>query len=587
MGSQVTNPTHALSFGSIPDLVNRTAHPAGYWFDTMSDESDFGSPQPVEVAIRQLLDGSVTEITGHDNREIVLRVNVCANDAASLAAGELALAAEVGGRNVLAWTPPQPGATTSYFDVVSSSLESVTDMPRELMTMRVYRLHLTCLPFARPADLTLTEALSDGTDPGTATTTVLDSCSATTGWTGTDGVFLGDGAGGGPTGTVTTDTTGPRDKNVTLYLERTFSPTVVPGPYLRVKAGTFEGSLVGDFKASADGVSLSLVSKNGSTRYYAAPTTAVAKIRITATVKASSGGTSSFAFAGIYVDELAMVNVDPSVGTPRQLSRSLTVGGSARTQGSLAIEHQTSTLGTVLVHTGPEETPTPALRPYLTASGTTTPESARVSGAFNVPGTTAVTFTVPAADCPAGPYQLMAYMCDTSPGTARTITWTVASQVGGSDVGSPVSGTVTYTFATTGVYEAVPLGLVSLPPNALPDNSNGSVRITISVGSSVSTVRLDEAWRFYATEDCALTWVTGAGQRMWIDAADVDHPLPQIWTGTASDRADAYAASVSAWGEHVFPPGNGQVFTITSNAQGAAVSLQHYRRYHTHVVDEG
>ena len=52
----------------------------------------------------------------------------------------------------------------------------------------------------------------------------------------------------------------------------------------------------------------------------------------------------------LYVDNINRTDIKPTIGTARQLLRSVPVAGSARAPGSLAIEHSTNALGDVLVY---------------------------------------------------------------------------------------------------------------------------------------------------------------------------------------------------------------------------------------------
>lgn len=160
----IRDPQHGLLFGDLELVDTLTGWSANYTVETLADDASWGNPQPVEVAIKSLLqDGSIVATTGHDNREAFLRVRLKSGDGIGLALAEQALNAEVGRLNTLTWTPPDGFGPPTVFEVVTSSLEHVFDDVDELRLQRTYGLRLVCHPFARSVAETAAVALSSET----------------------------------------------------------------------------------------------------------------------------------------------------------------------------------------------------------------------------------------------------------------------------------------------------------------------------------------------------------------------------------------------------------------------------------------
>ena len=139
--------TAGFVLGSL-DLMDTTGSP--FAVETMADGTDFGNPQPIEVAIRSLLqDGSATVHEGDDNRELPLRIKISASDSGGLAQGEEALMAELYRRNTLTYTPADGWGPPTVFDVVTSSLAFSTDDLAENRGEHYWLVRLVCLPFGR------------------------------------------------------------------------------------------------------------------------------------------------------------------------------------------------------------------------------------------------------------------------------------------------------------------------------------------------------------------------------------------------------------------------------------------------------
>jgi len=151
-----------------------------------------------------------------------------------------------------------------------------------------------------------------------------------------------------------------------------------------------------------------------------------------------------------------------------------------------------------------------------------------------------------------------------------------------------------------GSYANYTLGRIQLP-NIDVDlaASNAVVRISIQGGTSIpaNAFSLDEGWLFN-TSIGALTVVNcgtaapasgGSANRVFMEPPTVTTPRPTIRIGFASDRSDSYfpAATasglgfLSAWQMPTFTPPLTNVFTVTSNALDASVTLRYFQRWHT------
>lgn len=121
-----------------------------YRTETLAEGTDKGSPEPIEVAIRSLLqDGSVLITQGYDNRTVTIRCTIMAADSVALSDGEKDLFAEIGKPNELTYTPADGWSDPTVFDVVTSSLLPVEDDLAEIRGERVYVIRLVCRPFGR------------------------------------------------------------------------------------------------------------------------------------------------------------------------------------------------------------------------------------------------------------------------------------------------------------------------------------------------------------------------------------------------------------------------------------------------------
>jgi hypothetical protein len=516
--------------------------------------------------------------------------NPARGDAASGAAldeAERVLHSVVGKPAELVWKSPSNPAVPSVFDVVQSRLDHVMDDLGERSVERHYTLALNALPGARPEDKVITTAAPSG-----GTTTSIDTCDLATGWSSTyDPTVVSTGG----YVTATSSKAGSLTGWSLANLIRTGSVAFATTPYLTI-----------ELWHNGNNVTLSAASSAGSAPMVAL--TALSGGWLRATFDATGHGTvSSVKFTATddtgtvfelrIRDVLRSTGIDPGglYGSARQQARTLDVGGSLRSVGSLSISHATSALGSVLVFTHPVVGAggyTPPLRRWRFSSDAITIDATQTSGAWNSI-TNAIDYRIPVDNMPSGKVALWARLWSNTAGTFR-IVWAADAWMGGVQVGETQSTHTNVTWATAETWIIAPLTIFSLPTARI--GSAGFNRISLLRDPAHSaSVLVDEAWLFALDKgrlthvECgtAAPAVGGASNRLWIDAPSLDDPIGGMQIGTAVDRTDAYApagAKVLSEMSHTFDPGGTMVFTVTSNALSADVALEHYPRFHTHVV---
>lgn len=590
----ITNPSHKLVFGSLT-LIEEGANPpdsSGVVYRVMSQETNWGNPVPVTVALLSLMRvGSDVAYDRTDNREPVLRITIEADDSDLLAQGERALQLECERANTLTWIPPDGAGLPSVFDIVWSSLELAFDDLQELLQQRVYLVRLQALPHARAEDLVVTPAIPA---PTTTTYALVDNCSALSGagftWSATSA-----------SSTVTIDT--GKVKVVGAHLGSPFyagtqrlGAVSLTTPYLAYDISStvpiagvdmFGNSPPDDFTFTLAAVA---DLGGGTSRYFfAAPPGRTSASLLTFRVL----GTYDTGVDTFWIDQVQTADAIPFLGTARQKAMSLIPGGSVRATGNLQIAHATNALGKTIVYTHPSGTGyLPPLRPWRVSSEAVTVDSTLVSGSRNATGPASTVYRLPVAVVPEGRVEVWAWLRETSSAPiARTITWDVASFMG-STLLSTNNKTTSVTFAVLNTWYLVPLGAAVSPPLLL--GPSGFVSVAINGGS---TVQVDEAYLFATDQgrltivDCATgsPAVGGPSNRLWIDGPSLDEPNGAVFRGFAADRSDAWhpGALASVWQVHDFEPTGTNVFVVTQNTIDATTSLEHYRRYHTHVASEG
>ena len=542
-----------------------------------SDEVSWGAPEAVDVTVQTLLQNSSSVVTDrYDNRVMQFKVALSAADGIVLAQAEAALFAELGKRNLLTWTPPLAYAPPTVFRVVTSSMAPDFDDLKEMRGWRVYALRLVCEAFARSVDEVTVEAVVQDEDPPAPVDTLVDNCSSTTGWSSAKSGMSIATSGGSiytdpATGIPAVRRTGTIDMSATPYLVLDIkTPAGSAVPKVQINAG-----------AQLSPMAIGTSPFTGYVRYwYLSPVTSITVFVVSCDIQPVGTGR-------LYIAEVRKQNSPPATGTLRQKFFNADVAGSAPSDGTLEVHHGTDGLGQVLLYTWPQtggQGFTPALRELKSASGTTTSDTALVSGARNDIAATAVAYDIPGAQVTPGTYEVGAWMQSDS-ATARPVT-VLAETV----IGSTVVGSTTFTksvdFDATSTWYYVPLGRVELPVNHLPVDTEATVRVTLS-SSEASGIDVDEAYLFNV-ESGALTVVDcGDSTRLWVNSATLDWPMPSIMVGDAEDGTDSYSPadeSVTAPGVHEITPPSINVFAVTPGALDAGVRLRSTPAWHTNAA---
>lgn len=607
----VSSAQHELVFGTCP-LVPADPSGLAYEINTLA-ELDFGNPEPVVAPIQSLLlDGQLAEVLSYDNRNIVIRVQISAATLADVSAGERDLMAEVGGRNTLTWRPPDEFSEPTVFDVIWSRFDyTFDDLEEAQRQTRTFVITLNCAPFGRDEDETVVEAVGAGETPPTPATATMDACTATTGWALTSSPstpsssvtiiapFISDGGvrAGFAVGSTGFQTAQPP---VWSKLTRTgLSADMSTTPYLTITARVFyAGYASTGVEYRINGVVVQPFAHSGGVRYFdASAFGTVTSVEVMAQHQSRRGAGR----VEVSVDDISRTNVPPFVGTRRMQNRLLTVGGSARTEASLSLTHETLALGEVRIYTSAANESSgyqPPLRQYRNNSfgGSATPDSSSVSGGRSMlNAATPETYDVPASALIAGTHLLEAIIKGTT--GPKAINYSATTLVGSTEYGT-VTGIGLVTLVTTG-WEIVPIASLALPPVALPPGSTAKIRIHIW---SASAVEIDEAFIFN-TDIGRLTGVIcgtgtpatgGPASRVWVDTPTLDWPNPSIWLGTTEDRSDARHAiggdlttggEVPSQGTHLFEPGEVNLFTLSTGATDVAASLRYHRRHQHNRAD--
>ena len=549
-----------------------------------------GGPVPIDVAVKSWLqDGSIVVTQGYDNREVNVRVRLWATTLTALNQAEAALFAEIGEPNLLTWTPS--GGPASVFVVVTSALleddgGNNADLLEFQRLIRTYNIRLTCEAFVRSATETVTAALAA---TGT-TTTLLDACSATTGWTGfVDGGAVSPATGGGQiTLTATLATKGSH----TFALQKTFAATTTSTKYLIVRWKPPVGKRFSTLTAIGDGVSLPLIAElPSSVSGYANSYFMVAAASLAVTRVEWTGFADETGSAVLTLDQVDISDVKPIVGTGRQQHRSLVVGGSARAPASLVLESATAALGDAIVYVYDDDDTTitygPSMRQFRTAGQTVTADATRISGSREPLSGGGVTLQVPVGLFPQGSYHLLGHLSASSSVTAAVGT-TTKTYLGGNPLGSSSDST---SVALTTTWTTYVLNKFTLPTVDLPFGSPALMEMSISAPATGSPL-WDEFWLLnvdlgsYIRVDCGTGagTVGGSARRLFIKPPTVAVPRPTIRIGHSADASDSYFpfGAVTSWGFPQFKGGQRvNILAITPGATDAQLSMSNWNRWHT------
>lgn len=576
-----------------------------YPFAIIQRASDYGAPQNVaEVIDSMLQDGEIVSSTRTSNRTMSHSVFIEESDMQALAQAESQLILECDKqRNTWSIDPGDGYGAVTVFDIFRAQATFVHDDDWEWHGYRRYDLTFPALPFGRSETEVVTDALASGAVPSS---TVISDGSSATNWTGTSTITP---SGGWLQQTVSSTLVGwgmgvwlydsvaewtytpgaPLDFSDEVYLAFDFDP---PGS---AASGYMDYAKT---KLYADGVEQRRVAIDQPSASVYRLTFLVTDTSVASLKLVTAAQTESISYPAPSmthkIDNVTMSNQAPNASTTgRQSMRTVAVEGSARTQATLSVQHETVALGTTLIYTAPALDDStlgyqPPLRRWRTAGSADASDAASISGTRSrLTGTSGATFNIPSSVLPRGTGVLVGRLRMNN-ATARTgkVTWTASTNVGGTLHGSKdYTSPVLSLNGSGGTQQFVVLGSMTLPPTDLPAGSAGTIQLDTFEWSDSDEVNFDELWWFWLGEEAALTWVEpGTSKRLWLDPASLLSPVPTIWAGSASDRSDAVHAGgmARAWSQHSFRPTTMNVFVATETAQNPAVALRHPPRWHTH-----
>src|SRR5690606_12045584 len=189
----MNHPSHELTLGSL-DLIGRMDQGANFRLVVTGDDATWGNPQSVTSTLKGLLrDGARVSLESWENREAFLRVVIMSGTGDGLAEGEAALFAELGKRNELTWTPSGGFSTPTVFDVEWSGLDHDFKPVTEALGRVEYGVKMTCQPFARSVNPTLSEVMAAPPPPAAPVIVTVDDCNTATGWAANPSPALSDG----------------------------------------------------------------------------------------------------------------------------------------------------------------------------------------------------------------------------------------------------------------------------------------------------------------------------------------------------------------------------------------------------------
>lgn len=645
--------THSLLFDDSIELIDPDGLVSGgsYWFEALAGTT-WGNPQPVEVVLNSLMrDGMLTQTESVGNREISVALRICASDPLGLQDGMDALYRAVGKRTTLVWTPPDGYADTRVYEVETSSIETGDgDWDLEYLRNEVrVRLRLVCQPYWRETELTteVAEGIpSVGTvvNAGTSTanwstppaevqnpnntTTVVDpqpanmvavdesAVAAKAYRVGSSRVVGGLGA-----------EDARRVKNLSTLTQ---AITVAAGAYLsfEVKFDVPVGRMVsyngggGSYQETGVLDTFAIAAGAASRTYYKVPPKSGDRYLTEAIVQATTNGFTRYTFridqpmsitglswAG---DQLVPYTDDPAAADrPRikvrniavaetatlgkQVLKTLGVGGSARTTGSLhvAAPSDAVALGKVLAFTVPQSKVSSGFRPDLrqwATTGATSTNNAPPSGAaYNSLGTTygstgSPVFVVPASMFKNGAYTIAALAFHAN-AAAYDLSVEASLMIGGTVVATEeLVTTVQQQVAEQGTWRYRVLGTMYLPAAAIQSPSTAATvrfRFKSAAGASLDEVFALPTEGDLTIVDCGSGTVGAtASSHLWIDSPSPEQPQGGYWRAATPLRADALSAwsSTAVPGVHTFDAGQMLAFVSATDAQGPTVSFDFYKR---------
>lgn len=575
----IATPQHGITLGGLVLMQGGQpyAHTGGFKTEVSADGVTWGEPETVIMQVMSALsDGDIVTQSRVGNRTASFYVRISGDTSGQLPLGEKALAGVMGKPVELIWQPPDIAEPPTVFDVLHARMVHDFNDLDELERERSYLVTMTALPWGRSSVKKIVAAVV------AAAPTVVNSGSSTSGWsTGLGTLSVVSGAVtttyNGTTGGTSLTLAGPIDTSTQNLIGVDWKSSRNATHFLRL--GT--GSPLIEIRREP------LV--NGWTRsWYRAANASEASLTFSIAHPSGTGTTSTLS-----IDQVLKANALPSTGTGRQLTSTVTPGGSVTAEGDVIVQHETAGLGQTIVYSHPATGGySPFLRQWLVSSAApVTPDAATVSGARNSLVTVPSLYDIPVSALPNGDAQLWVRVRLASGSAAATgINYDVRSVMGGVELDNTITVSRFSLPAAGSGWTLVCLGQITLPPRNL--GIAGKVRIYL-LRSTVVDMEIDEAWLFGMDEgrltvvDCG-TGTPSAGtvhNRLRVTAPSLDDPYGKIEVATASDWSDAFTPDGSKvlcdQRGHRFAPNGSSISTVTSGGADASVSLEHFPRWHS------
>lgn len=660
---------HQLTFAGI-DLTG-TIDYGGFKFFALAEGSTLGNPEPVTRKLASaLLDGSLMETTRHDNRTANFQVMVEAADSSMIDAAQKMLFRACGARSTLVWQPPDGYGAVRVYIVQNATLDHIFDDLDELrragMAVRRYRLSLSCHPWAYNEEPT--RIVAEPTPPSSPVTTTMFDGTSAVGWTSPAGATAQPVVVSGKVqiapmrelqhadyphlNDFTIALGAAVDFSATPYLTMDLKPLQYMGFCVPPEPEEAFGYAVKDYRGDdpkenpynwfdmyIDGSRVPLkhyeTLSDGTLRCtWLTTDTSATTVRLTAGTHLSGwfhpdltepAGTSR----GFTVDNVKRSNVLPgSSATGKQLLLTLDYEGSARDSASITVEHETRTLGEVVIYSSPDLERygyQPSCKGFaITGGHTVTADTEAVSGSWvRSSNSTPMAWEIPASRLPRGSYAVRLryrwWQTSTDVIDVSDFGGKVMSTVNGETifetalpVRAVMSSTVKYNYGTdlnpvrTDAQPPQPIltmGVVHLPQNDVAsDATTALVRIELDSLGNNPNYEVDDLWLYYLGDGsdyshifCGnevatvnTTSITGwvytpllgtRHNRLFMDQPTPTNARPRLTVGTQADRSDGYNPgfpTVKAYGKHPVLPGANRIHVVSTAAPYPKVTLETY-----------
>lgn len=581
--------------------------------ETLAESTNWGNPQPIQVALRTLLqDGQRTAITGYDNREVNIRVEMSATDSETLSRLEAELRAELGKRSQLVWTPADGWGPPTLFFVETSwlnhDMDDLAEAADRSLQRRFYLITLVCQPFGYSVNEVVADTLelNPTTAPLTPTTAVINDASSDTGWSRSNLPYSVMGA----YAMQVDEPYAVRTDQHLMVLEGTYDTSVtkfVSVDYLTGSQNSFRASDLGLYYGDGTDdkrIPLTAVTPSPYTgylrAYFKVPDAMSSLTRLWFRIAIDVGYLTPYLAAKptyFAITEVERTNVAPFLGTQRQKLRTVPVPGTERTPASLVIAHPSSALGDVLAFTWrADRCPDylPSLRSRRISGDGVVLDPSLVSGAYD-PIAAPWVAEVLSSQVPDGEGQFVARL-HSDVATTLDINWAVYTRVGGVEV-SRVEGTARVTFVVG--WQNVTLAFDQFLNTDLKPGAPAVTRFQMQRQASSTVILLDEAWYFNTDRELGVGGVLsqvacgtgtpapgGPSSKLSIETATVDRPYPAYFRGTAMDGSDWFSANSVAVGlpAHEFVPTSMRLLSVTAGALDASSSIRCRPAFHTHAT---